>query len=124
MVVVGGGLLITAIAYEAARAGAPVILFDKDDIAHRASRGNSGLVWMESKGDTSPRYVRWTRGRAKFWPALAKELLELTGVDVALRQSGGFHICFNAVEMQTREAVLGIRTGILIVYSAVPSGRF
>lgn len=106
LIVIGGGLLGAAIAYGAARARVPVTLLDQGDIAHRASRGNFGLVWVQSKGDTSPRYGRWCRDALKFWPALAKELLELTGVDVALQQPGGIHLCFDAAEMRERESML------------------
>ena len=74
LVVIGGGLVGAAIAYGAARAGAPVTLLDQGDVAHRASRGNFGLVWVQSKGDKVPRYARWSRDALTFWPALAKEL--------------------------------------------------
>jgi len=106
LIVVGGGLVGAAIAYGAARAGAPVTLLDQGDIAHRASRGNFGLVWVQSKGDKLPRYARWSRDAVGLWPALAKELLTLTGVDVALRQQGGFWIGFNEAELQARQRML------------------
>jgi glycine/D-amino acid oxidase-like deaminating enzyme len=106
VLVVGGGVVGAAIAFGIARAGAPVTLLDQGDIAHRASRGNFGLVWMQSKGDGFPRYARWCREAVDNWPSLAKELLELTGVDVALQQSGGFWIGFSDAEMRAREAML------------------
>jgi glycine/D-amino acid oxidase-like deaminating enzyme len=106
LIVIGGGLVGAAIAYGAARAGALVTLLDQGDIAHRASRGNFGLVWVQSKGDNCVRYARWSRDAVTFWPGLAKELLELTGVDIALDQRGGFWIGFNDKEMQAREAML------------------
>jgi glycine/D-amino acid oxidase-like deaminating enzyme len=106
VLVVGGGVVGAAIAFGIARAGAPVTLLDQGDIAHRASRGNFGLVWMQSKGDGFPRYARWCRDAVDHWPSLAKELLELTGVDVALQQSGGFWIGFSDAEMRAREVML------------------
>ncbi len=107
VIVVGGGVVGAAIAFGAARSGAPVILLDQGDIAHRASRGNFGLVWMQSKGDGFPRYAKWCREAVDYWPALAKELFELTGIDVDLRQNGGFWIGFSEAEMVEREAMLG-----------------
>ena len=106
LIVVGGGLVGAAIAYGAARAGAPVTLLDQGDVAHRASRGNFGLVWVQSKGDGFPAYARWSRDALTFWPSLAKELLELTGVDVALHQPGGFWIGFSEAEVEKRNAML------------------
>ena len=111
LIVIGGGLVGAAIAFGAARAGAPVTLLDQGDIAHRASRGNFGLVWVQSKGHNVPRYARWSRDAVTFWPAFAKELLELTGVDVALQQHGGFWIGFSDAEMQARGAMLAAIDG-------------
>jgi len=106
IIVVGGGLVGAAIAYGAARAGAAVTLLDQGDIAHRASRGNFGLVWVQSKGAGFPRYARWSRDAVAYWPELAKELLDLTGVDVALENAGGFWIGFSDAEVQARGAML------------------
>jgi glycine/D-amino acid oxidase-like deaminating enzyme len=107
VIVVGGGVVGAAIAYGATRSGATVTLLDQGDIAHRASRGNFGLVWVQSKGAGFPRYARWSRDAAGYWPQFAKELLELTGVDVAIQQSGGFWIGFSEKEMEARDTMLG-----------------
>ncbi|CAM4104023.1 FAD-dependent oxidoreductase [Bordetella tumbae] len=106
MIVVGGGVVGAAIAFGAARAGMSITLLDQGDIAHRASRGNFGLVWVHSKGDGFPRYARWCRDAVDLWPALANDLRELTGVDVDLKQPGGFWIGFNDAELQARASML------------------
>ena len=59
-IVVGGGLVGTAIAYGLAKQGLATLLLDEGDVAHRASRGNFGLVWVQSKGLGAPHYQRWT----------------------------------------------------------------
>jgi glycine/D-amino acid oxidase-like deaminating enzyme len=102
MTVVGGGLIGAAVAYGAARAGMSVRVLDQGDVAFRASRGNFGLVWVQSKGGTLPRYARWSRDAVKLWPTLQQELLELTGVDASLRQPGGFWIGFSDADMRAR----------------------
>jgi glycine/D-amino acid oxidase-like deaminating enzyme len=102
MTVVGGGLIGAAIAYGAARAGVRVRVLDQGDVAFRASRGNFGLVWVQSKGGKLPRYARWSRDAVKLWPALQQELLELTGVDACLRQPGGFWLGFSDADMRAR----------------------
>ena len=102
MIVVGGGLIGAAIAYGAARAGVDVRVLDQGDVAFRASRGNFGLVWVQSKGGKLPRYARWSRDAVKLWPALQQELLELTGVDACLRQPGGFWLGFSDADMRAR----------------------
>ncbi|MDT8331738.1 FAD-dependent oxidoreductase [Roseomonas gilardii] len=101
-IVVGGGLVGTAIAYGLVKQGLSTLLLDEGDVAHRASRGNFGLVWVQSKGLGAPHYQRWTRGSAEEWPALAQELAERTGLDTALHQPGGLHICLSEEEFEAR----------------------
>lgn len=60
-IVVGGGLVGMAIAYGLIRNGLKVTVLDEGDIAHRASRANFGLVWVQSKGVGMPAYARWSR---------------------------------------------------------------
>src|SRR5216684_7340838 len=92
-IVIGGGLVGTAISYGLARAGLAVALVDEGDVAYRASRGNFGLVWVQTKGLGAPHYQRWTRHSAEAWPLLAAELQERTAIDVGLEQKGGVQLC-------------------------------
>ena len=103
VLVVGGGLVGTAVAYGLAREGAKVTVLDEGDGGFRASRGNFGLVWIQGKGYGLSPYARWSRSSAQRWPGLAAALLEDSGVDVALRQPGGFHLCFSDAELAERE---------------------
>lgn len=114
VLVVGGGLVGSAVAWGLAREGARVTVLDEDDGGFRASRGNFGLVWIQGKGYGRTPYARWSRSSAVRWPQLAASLLEDSGVDVALRQPGGFHICFSDAELaerQTRLAALQAEIG-------------
>ncbi|WP_248323455.1 FAD-binding oxidoreductase [Caballeronia sp. Sq4a] len=103
VLVLGGGLVGSAVAYGLAREGARVTVLDEDDGGFRASRGNFGLVWIQGKGYGLSPYARWSRSSAARWPALAESLHGESGVDVALRQPGGFHFCFNDAELADRE---------------------
>src|SRR5215207_9825990 len=105
-IVIGGGLVGTAIGYGLARAGLRTALLDEGDVAYRASRGNFGLVWVQSKGLGAPHYQRWTRGSVDAWPALAAELEGRTGLSLALRQPGGLHICLSDDEFEKRAAYM------------------
>lgn len=106
VLVVGAGLVGSAVAYGLAREGAKVTVLDQGDDAFRASRGNFGLVWIQGKGYGLTPYTRWSRDSAARWPTLAATLADETGVDVALRQPGGFHICFSEDELAARETRL------------------
>src|ERR1700735_2444745 len=103
-IVIGGGLVGSAIAYGLARSGLATALLDEGDGAFRASRGNFGLVWVQSKGLGAPHYQRWTRLSSEEWPKLAAELKTRTGIDVGHERPGGVHLCLSAVEFEERRA--------------------
>src|SRR6266851_4913333 len=81
VIVIGGGLVGSAVAYGMARDGAQVLLVDEGDDAFGASVGNFGLVWVQGKGLGQPSYAQWTRGSASLWPLFADALRDETGVD-------------------------------------------
>jgi len=116
--IVGGGLVGAAIAFGLRGLGAKLALLDEGDVAHRAARGNFGLIWVQGKGRPEgeyrsaqregrpvslPPYAAWTQRSAREWPRLAALLREETGIDVALRQHGGLHVCLSADELAARE---------------------
>jgi glycine/D-amino acid oxidase-like deaminating enzyme len=79
-----------------------VTVLDEGDGGFRASRGNFGLVWIQGKGYGMTPYAHWSRGSAAHWPELAADLFDDTGLDVALRQPGGFLFCFSDDELSER----------------------
>lgn len=89
VIVIGGGLVGSAIAWGLARRGAQTILLDEGDTALRASRGNFGLVWVQGKGLGAPEYAQWSLRSADLWGDFAAELSEQTGVDVGHERPGG-----------------------------------
>ena len=103
VLVVGGGLVGSAVAWGLARAGITVCLLDEGDDAIRASRGNFELVWVQGKGDGMPEYAAWTRASAERWPDLAEIIGEHDGIDVVLRQPGGIEPCLDEAEWAERE---------------------
>ncbi|HSF93405.1 MAG TPA: FAD-binding oxidoreductase [Thermohalobaculum sp.] len=88
--IVGGGVVGLSLAYGLRRLGRAVLVLDGGDGDFRASRGNFGLIWVQGKGVGAPHYARWTRRAAAMAPDFAAELAEATGIDLALRQPGGF----------------------------------
>ena len=105
-IVIGGGLVGSAIAYGLVRARLRVALLDEGDVAFRASRGNFGLVWVQSKGDGAPHYQHWTRRSADEWPALAVELEAKTGIAIGHQRPGGVHLCLGEAELAARHATM------------------
>src|SRR5882762_10364089 len=105
-IVIGGGLVGAAIGYGLVRDGFKVAVVDEGDIAFRASRGNFGLVWVQSKGLGAPHYQGWTRLSAEEWPALAAELGEQTGIAVGHERNGGLQLCLGDEELAKRQAMM------------------
>ncbi|MGY8525920.1 NAD(P)/FAD-dependent oxidoreductase [Paracidovorax citrulli] len=101
--VIGGGLVGSALAYGLREHGSVAVL-DEGDVALRASRGNFGLVWLQSKGHGMGAYSRWTLGSTRLWPTLAASLLQETGIDVALEQKGGLTPLMGDYEVEARLA--------------------
>ncbi|HBR60214.1 MAG TPA: hypothetical protein DEA86_07185 [Deltaproteobacteria bacterium] len=59
ILVIGGGVIGTAVGYGLAELGAQVNLLDQGGSTPNASRGNFGLVWVQSKGLGMLRYAEW-----------------------------------------------------------------
>jgi hydrogen cyanide synthase HcnC len=106
IVVVGGGLVGSALALGLMRSGQRVTLLDEGDVAYRASRGNFALVWVQSKGLGHPEYALWSKRSAEAWHSLAGILREEAGIDVAHSQPGGFTICLSEAELEQRAAIM------------------
>lgn len=106
VVVIGGGLVGSSLAWGLARGGQRVAVLDEGDIAWRASRGNFALVWVQSKGMGMPAYANWTVNSAKAWPEFADALERQTGLDVKYQRPGGFHVMLEPREWTHREDFL------------------
>src|SRR5260370_39176695 len=81
--VVGGGLVGAALAWGLARAQQRVVVLDEGDVAHRASRANFALVWVQSKGLGMPEYAAWTKRSSDSWQGMAQELKQPTSTHLA-----------------------------------------
>ncbi|KKB84420.1 hypothetical protein VW29_10735 [Devosia limi DSM 17137] len=106
LLVIGGGLIGTAMAWGAARTGAKVTVIDGEDDAYRASVGNFGLLWTQGKGINSPAYAAWTRAAVNQWPEFAQALADISGVDIGFQQNGGLHFMLSEAEAEKRMAQL------------------
>ncbi|MDF1707404.1 MAG: FAD-dependent oxidoreductase [Paracoccaceae bacterium] len=102
--IIGGGIVGLSVAWGLLRIGRTVIVLDGDDGSFRASRGNFGLIWVQSKGLKQPAYARWTQGSAALWQGFAAELSDGTGADLSLRQDGGYDFYLDEAALEARVA--------------------
>lgn len=93
--IIGGGVVGLSVAWGLLKRGRKVVVLDGDDGSFRASRGNFGLVWVQSKGMAQPRYARWSQQSAAAWGVFAAELKGATGCDPGLEQNGGYDLHFS-----------------------------
>lgn len=104
--VIGGGLVGAALAWGIAREHQRVVVLDEGDVAHRASRANFALIWVQSKGLGMPDYAAWTKRSSDAWQGLAQELKQATGIDVAFSRPGGFTLSLSEAELEARSLFL------------------
>lgn len=98
--IIGGGVVGLSVAWGLLKRGRRVIVLDGDDGSFRASRGNFGLVWVQSKGMNQPRYARWSQHSAAIWADFAEELGQNTGHALPLEQNGGYDLHFSEETLQ------------------------
>ena len=102
IIVIGGGVVGSALAWGLARCRQRVAVLDEGDVAYRASRGNFALVWVQSKGFGMPRYSAWTIRSSNAWAGFAQTLKEETGIDVAHARPGGLTLALSEEEWASR----------------------
>ncbi len=101
-IVIGGGLVGSAVACGIARKGLSVAILDGGDRDYRASRGNFGLVWVQGKGADYAPYAKWSGLASKHYSLFEQGLKEATGINVGLSQNGGFDFCLTEEEWDER----------------------
>ena len=97
--IIGGGVVGLSVAMGLLQAGRQVHVLDGADNDARASQGNFGLIWGQSKGWNFAPYAKWTSKAQSVWPDFATQLKEISGIDVALKQAGGFEFFTDTDEL-------------------------
>ncbi len=106
VLIIGGGLVGSAVALGIAERGARVIMLDEGDRAFRAARGNAGLVWYQGKGQGMRRYQEWSLEATHLWPEFAERLHHLTGIDVSYQKPGGLSLCLGEEGFESRKNLM------------------
>ena len=90
VVIIGGGIAGSATAYELAKRGASVVLFDKGEIANEQSSRNWG--WVSQMRNPAEAPIQQLA--QSIWPTLENEL----GADIEWVQEGGMYLADDPME--------------------------
>lgn len=105
-IVVGAGMVGSAIGYGLAQTGAKVLLLDGGDRDFRAARANFGLVWVQGKGPYMPAYSNLSRDSSDMWPEFRATLADTSGQQIDYQRDGGLFFCIGEVEFDKRRDLL------------------
>lgn len=107
VVVVGGGVVGASAAFFLAREGIEVTLLEREALAAGASGAAAGMLAPVSEDAAPGPFLPWAlRGLAGF-EALARELLERSGVDCEWVRCGTLRLALDEEEARTLEARAG-----------------
>ena len=103
IVVVGGGIIGCATAWELARAGCAVTLFERATPGAEASSAAAGILAPLGES-TDSAFARLALASWRLYPALVEELHELTDIDVEYVTRGTVYPLFDADDVRRAEA--------------------
>src|SRR5688572_1800257 len=97
--VVGGGIIGCATAWELARAGCAVTLFERATPGAEASSAAAGI--LAPLGDSpDSAFARLALASWRLYPALTEELRDLTGIDVEYVTRGTIYPLYDAADVR------------------------
>jgi glycine oxidase len=108
--IVGGGLIGTGIAYELAKRGAPVTVFDRAEPARAASWAGAGMLAPFSEEIPDAALLALCSASYDAYPAFVEELRTRTGLDAQLLRYGTLQLALD-------EAGLGELAALGAVYT-------
>ena len=102
VVIIGGGVIGCATAYELAKSGLEVVLLERGSVGAEASSASAGLLvplHAAEEGDRTPLFdLYWAS--ASLYPSLVAELEEATGIQVDHDPSGSLRIAVDEDEAE------------------------
>lgn len=102
--IVGGGLIGTGIAYELAKRGASVTVFDRVEPARAASWAGAGMLAPFSEEMPDPAMLELCCRSLAEYPAFVDELRLRTGLDARLLRYGTLHLALDKPGLRALEA--------------------
>jgi glycine oxidase len=105
VVIVGGGLIGSGIAYELAKRGMPVTLVERGRIGGEASWASAGIISLPHRPWQLPQRVELGRISLEVYPALVETLEEMTGIGIDYRRPGEWAVAVDEEHALEEDAV-------------------
>lgn len=96
VIIVGGGVIGSGIAYELAKRGVHVTLIERGRVGGEASWASAGVVSLPTRPWVTPERVKLGLISLEFYPALVEELEARTGLGIEYRRPGEWAIAVDA----------------------------
>ncbi len=116
VVVVGGGVIGLAVAWRAQQRGLSVAVLERGAIGAQCASGvAAGMLAPVSEvefGEAGQRVLELGLRSAEMWPSFATELVQASGIEVGLRQSGTMVVARDEDEARALERQLALRESL------------
>ena len=100
VIVIGAGAIGSSIAYQLAKDGVKVMVFDRGLVGGEATQASAGMIMVQHHRATPEAYVSLAAESARLFSAVAAELRERTGTDIGYRPAGRLLIAFDEADEQ------------------------
>jgi glycine oxidase len=105
VVIVGGGIIGSGIAYELVKRGMPVTLIERGRIGGEASWASAGIISLPHRPWQLPERVELGRISLEVYPALVETLEEMTGIGIDYRRPGEWAVAVDEEYALEEDAV-------------------
>lgn len=120
VIVAGGGVIGSGIAYELARRGMPVTLIERGKIGGEASWASAGVISLPTRPWFLPERVELGRLSLASYPDLVAGLEEITGIGIEYRRPGEWAIAVDDDHAQVEAKVAEWQRSLGLVVEDVP----
>lgn len=105
VIIIGGGIIGLSIARELKKNGVErVAILEKHPVCGKeASSAAAGMLAPQAEANRADDFFRLCQQSRDFYPQLAAELLEETGVDIELDQTGTLYLAFDEEDLEEIE---------------------
>ncbi|WP_243388315.1 glycine oxidase ThiO [Bacillus kexueae] len=100
VILVGGGIISSSIAYQLAKRQARVLIVEKNEMGCEASSAAAGMLGAQSEFSSEHPLIPLALDSRKLFPTLVEELEEVTKIDIGIVQKGLIKMATNDAHFQ------------------------